>query len=262
MNLDAYRARIGHAAPTAPDLSTLRALHQAHVTAIPFENLDIQMGLPVRLDVESVEAKLVLDRRGGYCFEQNTLFLHVLRAIGFDVTPCEARVRSGSTRVGPRTHMVLVVRLESRDWLVDVGFGADGLSGPLPMDGTEHEQFGVRYRMGRESTIWLLQSRAGGVWSELYAFPPEGREPVDFEVGNWYTSTYPQSSFVKTLTVQRVAPDARHVLRNLTYTVRRGLTVTTTEIPRSALVSFLREQFGLVVPVHARFRALDGEPHA
>lgn len=102
--IEPYLARIGMVQPQAADLPTLRALHLAHRSAIPFENLDIQLGRPIRLDIESLQDKLIGARRGGYCFEHNTLFLHALRALGFDVEPCEARVRPPDTTVlTPRT---------------------------------------------------------------------------------------------------------------------------------------------------------------
>src|SRR5262245_59536027 len=88
--------RAGVAHDARPDLDTLYALHRAHVRSIPFENLDIQLGRPIRLDASSLEAKMVHDRRGGYCFEHNSLFALALAAIGFDIQTCEARVRQGA----------------------------------------------------------------------------------------------------------------------------------------------------------------------
>lgn len=254
----AYLARIEHAGPVVADLETLRALHLAHATHVPFENLDIQMGRPIRLDLASLQEKLVRRRRGGYCFEQNTLFQHALQSGGFDVVPCEARVRlDAHGAIRPRTHMVLIVRLGDDDWLCDVGFGGEGLLLPLPLDGEEHLEFGRHVRVVLEGSELVLQSRQGHEWDDLYAFVPEARHPIDFEVGNWYTSTWPDSIFVKTLTAQRALPDARHVLRHLTYTVRRGGSTESTEIARGALIPLLRATFGIDLPDDARFRALD-----
>ena len=130
LDLDAYGRRTGYAGPRRPDFETLRGLHAAHATAIPFENLAIQLGeLPLRLDLEVLQEKLVVRRRGGYCFEQNHLFQAVLRSLGFAVEAFEARVRMGSPTLLPRTHMLLSVALEGRAWLVDVGFGGEGLPG-------------------------------------------------------------------------------------------------------------------------------------
>jgi len=258
LDLDAYLARVGYAGTLRPDLATLEALHLAHVSSVPFENLDIQMGLPIRLDLESLQLKLVARRRGGYCFEQNTLFLDVLRTAGFEVTASEARVRQGGSGIRPRTHMVLVAAVEGRPYLCDVGFGGDGLLSPLAMDASEAVQGHDRLRVAPESRLRVLQRRRDDRWEDLYAFVPEPSHPVDFEVGNWFTSTHPRSVFVTNVTAQRATPDARHILHNLTCSVRRGSWLETREIDRRALVPLLHDVFGIEVPAEARFRALDG----
>lgn len=260
LDLGAYLARIGHPEPRRADLATLSSLHRAHALAIPFENLDIQMGRPIRLDLESLQRKLVAGARGGYCFEQNTLFLAVLRAAGFETIACEARVRPPGARahVLPRTHMVLVVSLGERRWLCDVGFGGDGPVEPVPLDGEEVEQLGDLVRVCDEGSLKVLQFRGGAGHTDQYAFLPDERYPVDFEVASWYTSTHPESRFVVSLTAQRVRADGRHVLRGLTYTTRLGEAAATREVPRAELDPLLRDTFGIAVPPGARFRALDG----
>jgi N-hydroxyarylamine O-acetyltransferase len=257
MDLKAYFSRIGFEGAPAPDLDTFRALHLAHATHIPFENLDVQMGRRIHLDLDSIQAKLVARRRGGYCFEQNALFLAALREIGFDVEPFEARVRFNSPVPLPRTHMLLRVRLEGAEWLADVGFGGQGLLLPLPMDGEAHDQFGDSYRVIGEGPLQVLQSKQLVSWLDLYAFEPAPRLPVDFELGNWYTSTHPDSRFVTTLTAQLPMPEARHILRNLSYTVVRGGQAEERILQREELVPLLRDTFGLDVPLDAKFRALD-----
>jgi N-hydroxyarylamine O-acetyltransferase len=254
MDLDAYRARIGHDAALRPDLATLRTLHLAHASTIPFENLDIQMGLPISLDLPALEDKLVRRRRGGYCFEQNTLFLAVLREIGFDVAPFEARVRQGTTEIRPRTHMLLRVRLAGDDQLADVGFGGQGLLEPLPMDATVHEQFGDAYRVLPEGPQRILQWRTPEGWTDLYAFVPEERPAVDFVMGNHFTSTHPRSPFVKTLTVQLPTPEARYVLRDRAYAVTRRGQLEERTVQPDELRPLLRERFGLDIADTAPLR--------
>jgi N-hydroxyarylamine O-acetyltransferase len=261
--LAAYLARIGADPSTSgPDLRTLRVLHIAHVGAVPFENLDVQCGRGVRLDLSSLTDKLITRRRGGYCFEQNTLFMHALEAIGFTVTPCEARVRPpGATSVLPRSHMVLVVTIDGREWLVDVGFGGEGLLEPLALDGEEGFQVDRTMRVGTEGALRVLQSSREAGWQDCYAFVPELRYPVDFEMANWWVSTHPGSAFRQRVTVQRTLPGARHVLRQLTYTVQSPRGVEVREIDRRDLPGLLRDEFGLDVtgiPLHA----LDGESAA
>lgn len=257
-DLAAYLRRIGFEGEAGPGLATLRVLHLAHATTIPFENLDIQMGLPIRLDLASLQDKLVQRRRGGYCFEQNTLFQAALRAIGFAPRACEARVRWGALEVLPRTHMLLLVPVEGQDWLADVGFGGEGLLHPVPVDGQAHPQFQGAYRVVPEGGLQVLQSRHGDAWEDLYAFAPEARLPVDFEVANHYTATHPESRFVKTLTAQLPGPEVRRILRNRAYAEIRGEAVEGRELALEEVIPVLRDAFGLDLPEEARFRALEG----
>jgi N-hydroxyarylamine O-acetyltransferase len=257
-DLDRYLARVGFTGERSPTLATLERLHLAHATAIPFENLDVRLGRPIRLDLPSLEAKLVARRRGGYCFEQNTLFAAMLRALGFTVDTLEARVRPpGATAVLPRTHMALRVRLPEGDRLADVGFGCDGPLAPVPFDGTPVERGGAWHRLEREPDgAWVLRGRDGGDWTDLYAFGETPALPIDFVVANHFTSTWPESPFVKTLTAQRSTLVARHVLRGRVYTRRRGSEVETRELDDDAVLALLREPIGLEVAASEVQRAL------
>jgi N-hydroxyarylamine O-acetyltransferase len=261
-SLREYLTRIGYAGTAVPDLATLTRLHRAHIGAIPFENLDIQMGRTVALDPGALQAKMVGQRRGGYCFEQNSLFMLALRSIGFAPASREARVRQNTDGlIRPRTHMVLTMPCEGRDWLVDVGFGGDGLLEPIALDGTATEQGGVLFRVAAEDPVSVLQRQVGGRWEDLYALMPNTVHPIDFEVGNWYTSTHPRSPFVLNLIAQRIVDETRHTLRNLTYSMTQGTAVVQVrEIARHEIVPLLRDTFGLEVPEDATFRALDSMP--
>src|SRR5262249_9688483 len=152
------------------------------------------------------------------CFEHNTLFAAALRALGFELATLEARVRSGAPVVRPRTHMLLALTVEGAELLADVGFGGDGPRWPVELDGSVSEQACGAYRVTREGELCVLQGRRGGAWSDLYAFGPTPALPVDYEMANFFTSTYPESPFVRTLTAQLTTADARHVLRGCEYT--------------------------------------------
>jgi N-hydroxyarylamine O-acetyltransferase len=249
-DFDAYLARIAETpGGWSHDLASLRRLHRAHVAHIPFENIDVQAGRGIRIDLESLQRKLVAARRGGYCFEQNTLCKAALEMLGFAVDACEARVRPADTiELLARTHMVLVTRVEARDWLCDVGFGAEGLAEPVPLDGEPSWQIDREFRVVPEGPQRVLQWRRGGSWQDAYSFVAEPRYPVDFEVGNWYTSTHPSSVFRNRVTVQITRPDARHILRQLTYTIARpDAADEVRQVPRGELTAFLHEVFGLDV---------------
>jgi len=253
-NLPAYLERIGHRGPLAPTLETLAALHVAHTSSIPFENLDIHLGRPIRLDLPGLQAKLVAGRRGGYCFEQNSLFAAALESLGFGVRLREARVRRGAQGLRPRTHLTLEVAFPEGAWLADVGFGADGILGPVPMDGREYARHGDCHRLLPEGGRLVLQTREAEGWNDLYALEPGEVFPVDLAMANHYTSTHPDSKFVQTLTAQRCAPGARTWLGNLTLRVEGQ---PERELAREELLPVLAERFGLRLPPGTRFRALD-----
>jgi N-hydroxyarylamine O-acetyltransferase len=213
VDLAAYVERIGFAGELRPSAECLRELHLAHATHVPFENIEVLMGRPVRLDIESLWKKLVEDRRGGYCFEQNTLFAAVLEQLGFRVTRLAARVRMGAVGVRPRSHMLLAVESDGRQWLSDVGFGGDALLYPVQwLPGETSAQFAWKYRLMEEAPGYVLQTWRGDGWVDLYSFTMEGQDAVDYEMANYYTSTHPDSFFRKQVMVHLPGPEVRVTL--------------------------------------------------
>jgi N-hydroxyarylamine O-acetyltransferase len=259
LDLEAYLERIGFAGDREPTLAALEALHLAHATHIPFENLDVLLRVPIRLDLASVQAKLVRGGRGGYCFEQNALFAAALESFGFPVKKLAARVRARAHRVLPRTHMTLLVSVaEGGTWLADVGFGAEGLLLPVPFgDGQEGRQFAWTYRIvAEEPGLWVLQSSRGDAWEDLYAFTLEPQAPIDYEMASYYTSTHPESRFLHTLTVQLAAPEGRRILRDRDLLLDRGVGSSGTSrtiADDDELLAVLAEVFGLRFPAGTRF---------
>jgi N-hydroxyarylamine O-acetyltransferase len=255
LDVDAYLRRIGHVGRLQPTYDVLQALHLGHATHIPFENLDVLLKRPIRLDLEGLQDKLVRSGRGGYCYEQNLLLSAVLRKAGFEVSHLAARVLYRSGRILPRTHMLLLLRVDGAPWLADVGFGLEGLLQPLPfVTGLETRQYAWTYRLVEEAGQWVLQSLRQGSWTNLYAFSLEPQQLSDYEVANHYSSTHPDSRFVQTLTVQLPTPDARYMLRNREFIVDRGETVTSRMLKDDAeLLDVLAGTFGLRFPAGTRF---------
>ena len=218
IDLDAYCARIGYDGPREATLESLRALHNLHPQAIPFENLDPLLKRPVKLDAASLQAKLVEGGRGGYCFEHNSLFAHVLRALGFKVQEATARVR-WSVPPGvktPRTHCLLFVEAEGEDYLADVGFGGNVLTAPLKLSSrdaqkTPHEDFRL---VDQEDDRVVQEAKINGTWTPLYAFDFSETHPGDYELSNWFTSAHPNSIFVNGLLGARSEPGKRYALRD------------------------------------------------
>ncbi|HKO59097.1 MAG TPA: arylamine N-acetyltransferase [Thermoanaerobaculia bacterium] len=242
MRLDHYLHRIGISAPTSATVDALRALHLAHRRSILFENLDIQRGKPILLDLDALERKLVDGGRGGYCFEHNTLFAAALRECGFQPTTLLARVRRGPPENWARTHMLLRVECEGATWIADVGFGGSGLLEPMLLaEGSTSEQGGLTYALRREGLHWVLSGRDG----DHYEFTEEPNTPVDVEIANHYTSTHPQSIFRKTLTIQRAGPAERVILRGTTLSRIRDGVQTDVRFERAQLDAVAHETFGV-----------------
>jgi N-hydroxyarylamine O-acetyltransferase len=247
LDLDAYFDRIG--ASGSPSLS---AMHRAHVTSIPFENLDPHRGVPVSLEPGVLRDKLVRSRRGGYCFEQNLLFKAALDALGLQAELMLARVRSGAPPgvIRPRTHLVLRVHADDELLLADVGFGVGTLLEPIPFGpGVVHEQAGWRYRLIQEQDQLVLQTGEDAAWKDLYAFVPVPVPTVDVETSNWFTSTHPRSPFVTGLIVTAQRPDGSRT--SLTDWTELALTEetpeqrTVTTVAREAIPELLSTHFGL-----------------
>jgi N-hydroxyarylamine O-acetyltransferase len=182
--------------------------------AIPFENLDPHRGVPVSLEPDALQRKLVHERRGGYCFEQNLLLKSALETLGAEVDLMLARVRVGVPpgSIRPRTHLVLRVRGEEGDWHADVGFGSGTLLEPVPFGpGDVHEQSGWRFRVVPDGDELVLQTADGSGWIDLYGFIPVPVPQIDVETSNWFTSTHPRSPFVTGLIVASHLPDGTRV---------------------------------------------------
>jgi N-hydroxyarylamine O-acetyltransferase len=214
LDLEAYLARIGHDGDRTPTAATLQALQRAHVLSVPWDNLDMALRRPVRLDVEGLQDKLVRQRRGGTCSEHTTLFAAALERLGFHPTGMSGRVRMGVTRIRPATHGLVRVPVEGQVWLCDVGFGGSPLEPVELADGAESKQDDWRYRLTREADQWVLHSRRGGRWLTVHTFTEDRRYPVDYAVTNHYVATNPRSPFSGRVMAQRVTSEAHLMLEN------------------------------------------------
>jgi N-hydroxyarylamine O-acetyltransferase len=213
-DLDAYFARTGYAGPREPTLPVLHALTSAHTRTIPFENLDVLLGRRIDLEPPALVEKLVRGRRGGYCFEQNGLFLAVLSTLGFAATPLSARVRLDRPAdvVPPRTHLLLRVELDGGSWLTDVGIGAQSLTSAIRFEpDVEQETPHEPRRVVRARDRWFHQVRLGADWVDVYEFTGEAMPFIDRQVGNWFTSTHPESGFKRRFVVARAGDDGRRI---------------------------------------------------
>jgi N-hydroxyarylamine O-acetyltransferase len=243
MNLDAYLARLRLAKPLPPTLESLRRIHVAHLGAFPFHNLSIQRHRSVPVDVESLERKFLDGAGGGYCFEQNTLLAAALRELEFDVTLLLARVAPERYALN---HLLLRVDIDGRPWLADAGFGGEGLLEPMPLEEDARvTQNGFEYTLRRDAHHWTLSLRFRDTVDDLYEFTGAPFTAGDVEVANYYTSTHPNSIFRRSLTIQRVTPDERVILRPRLVTHYRDGVRTDTPVEPRQLRQFALDLFGI-----------------
>ena len=214
MNLTAYLNRIQYSGSVNPDVQTLQGLHRAHMLHVPFENLDIGLKRPILLSEEALWNKIILQGRGGFCYELNGMFARLLREIGFDTTYLNARVYNREGKLGiDFDHLALLVQVPGQPgrWLADVGFG-DSFNEPLRFDSPEIQEQGLRaYRL--EPTLdgystW--QRNYDGTWERLYYFDLLPRRfPEEYEAGCTYHQISPQSSFTQGNIISRATPEGR-----------------------------------------------------
>lgn len=245
MNLQAYLNRIHYNGPQAPNVATLRALHRAHLTAIPYENLDIHLGRRLTLDLEQIYHKIVEERRGGWCYEMNGLLAWALRALGFDVTLLGSAV--GEPAQGgvddDLDHLILQVRLADQPWLADVGFGNAFLE-PLPLAAGEYQQSWMTFRLEQTDDKWFFHNHQHG--GAGYGFTLLPRQYGGFAPRCHELQTSPASGFVRTTVCHRFTPEGIITLRGAVLTQSRATGVQRTEIDSLARYrEVLSHAFGL-----------------
>jgi N-hydroxyarylamine O-acetyltransferase len=260
LDLDAYLARIGYGGLREPSLETLQALHLLHPQSISFENLDPLLGRTVKLDIASLQAKMIDSRRGGYCFEHNLLFMHALEALGFSVTGLAARVLWGQPEdaITPRSHMLLRIELDGKTYLADVGFGGLTQTGPLLLvPGLEQETPHEPFRILETGDHFRMQASTGDEWRPLYRFDLQRQYEVDYAVSNYFLSTSPTSHFLSSLAAARAAPERRYALRNNRLSIHHtGSHSEQREIETAAeLADTLEDLFDIDIPDQVAFEA-------
>jgi N-hydroxyarylamine O-acetyltransferase len=231
-DIDSYLERIGYKGATDVSEETLRELHIAHTFNIPFENLDVYYGKPILLDEVSLFNKIVKRRRGGYCFEMNGLFSIVLQKLGFNVINLLARGTIDGIDYTAKTHQVMLVEINDRKWLADVGFGHDGIMAPLILrEGGDQEQFAHTYRLLKHPEYgYILQKKIADEYISMYAFTLNRCYPMDFIMSNYFTSTFPESFFVKMRMCTKPTKESRITLTDTRFKIMAGGNVTEKEI--------------------------------
>ncbi|MFB7606459.1 arylamine N-acetyltransferase family protein [Streptomyces gardneri] len=254
-DVDAYLARIGARRPVRADAAALRELHVRHLLSVPFENLSIHLGEDIVLDEKALVDKVVGDRRGGFCYEINTTFAVLLRALGYRVSLLQARVVDPEGRLGiPYDHMALLVETADEErWLADVGFG-DHSHYPLALDERgDQEDPGGRFRVQELADGDLEVLRDGKPQYRLEVRP---RGLADFTAGAWYHRTSPDSHFPRSLICSLLTEEGRTTLSGRKLITRtHGERVERVLDGDEEVRGAYRELFGIVLdelPVVAR----------
>lgn len=216
MNVSAYLERINYQGPLVRTAETLRELQLAHLLTAPFENLSIHAEEPIVLADDALFDKIVVRRRGGFCYELNGLFAALLGALGFEVTMLSAGVANAEGRFGPDfDHMALMVGLDQR-WLVDVGFG-DSFREPLLLDCRDEQVQGKQvYRIADDGEDLTLMQRTElpepDQWKAQYRFNLQPHQYSDYAEMCHYHQTSPQSHFTRGRICSRATPEGRITL--------------------------------------------------
>lgn len=258
MDIKDYLGRIGlHAAPS-PTLDGLHQLQDHHMRHVPFENLDVIMGRRLNLDNQALFIKIVTRRRGGYCFELNTLYAHLLSEIGFKPIPMMARVWLRDPHVTPpRTHLVYRVNIEGEDWISDVGFGGRAARVPIKiLDGYEIDDGDGQVRvMCDEDFGYRIQRLQDGVWSDQYTVEYAPAPAADILMGNHWTEYHPDSYFRQGIGVGLFTPEGRTSFYN-GILVHRGRETHSKPVTKlDDIVQLLDVEFGLELEMSTKERA-------
>jgi N-hydroxyarylamine O-acetyltransferase len=249
-DLDAYLARIRYDGPLEPDHATLAGLLAAHMDSIHFENIDVLLGRTIPLDVESLQEKIVRGGRGGYCFEQATLFDAALRALEFKTTLRTARVTLVlAPDKAPRGHMIVVIDLPEGSFVADPGLGGLGCRAPIPLDGTPVADRGEINQIVFDGRRRLLKVASEERTVDVRVSGLDADNWVDFEVANHWFSTHPASPMHQRLMLRAITPEGRVTVMNRDVTMRSNGQVSTRRLEnRNELRSLLREALGFDLP--------------
>ena len=250
--IDRYLERIGFDGPINHDGDTLDRLIWAHISTVPFESLDLhEYGVVPSLNVDDLYEKFVVNRRGGYCFEQNTLFGQLLNDLGFPTYGTVVRLLGPpGFPLFPYSHKGLVSEAEGKAWYCDVGYGGPGPKGVVEIRDGEQVVGGVTFRGTIRPNDFFIERKTDDGWANVLYFAQRAIEPIDFEPLNFYCAMRPDSNFRLNRIVNLTLPDGSKALSGKHFTLRAGGTVTERDIETpDELEKLLREEFGIDIHI-------------
>lgn len=215
LSVQDYLDRINYHGPIDLTFKTLSAIQEAHLSSVPYENLDILAGKHLSLSPESLYDKIVIRRRGGYCFELNGLLAWLLKKLGFKLVEYFGRwLKYEPIEIPQRRHRIPCVEIDGDSYIVDVGLGHFGSRWPLLFqEGLEQDQDGEKFRIVRhEKMFWVVQDYLKGQWSNIFSFSEEAQQPIDYFQPHWYCTTHPDSIFKNNTMVYIRTPEGRNTI--------------------------------------------------
>ena len=224
LDIDAYLKRIKCNREYKPSLNFLRQIHRNHQFNIPFENLDIHIGNQIILDVNKVFDKIVNQRRGGFCYELNGLFYHLLIGLGFQAKIISASVYSDNGLLGPAfDHLLIMVYLDDKQWLVDVGFGNSFLSPLEFVPGKVQMGYNRYFRIDDlpDGSFVLQSSNDSFSYKKEYVFSKKQHQFVEFIAMCQYHQTSPKSIFTQNKLITQPTKDGRLTLTDSKFIIMK-----------------------------------------
>jgi len=219
LSVQAYLDRINYRGPTDISLKTISALQEAHLSSVPYENLDIIAGKHNSLAPGSLYERIVLNRRGGYCFELNGLFAWLLEKLGFELVEYFGRwLKYEPIEIPMCRHRIPRVEIAGKSYIADVGLGHFGSRWPLLLEeGLEQDQDGEKFRIVRHEKMgWIVQDFYKGIWGNVFSFSEDPKQPIDYLQPHWYCTTHPDSIFKNSTMVYIRTPEGRNTIFDVT----------------------------------------------
>jgi len=253
MDVEAYLRRIEYDGPRSPSGRTLRDLHRQHLYTVPFENLDITLGVPIGLDLDALFDKIVRRKRGGFCYELNSLFSELLQGLGFRVEMLSARVRKPDGSFSREfDHMLLKVALEEESSIADVGFGDSSLD-PVRIEATNaHLDHRPDFAVVAANGAWeLVRRQSDGSYVPDYRFTATRRQLSDFAEMCLFHQTSPESHFTQNRVCTKALPDGRLTISGMRLIeTRNGIRRESALKSKENLRTCLSKQFGIEFADH------------
>ena len=248
MNIETYYQRIGFVPnPGESPEEQLYRIHECHSYTIPFEDLNPLCHVPVSTNPEDVFRKVILRRRGGYCFELNMLFQELLKELGYQTRAIFCRPYSAEGVKLALSHRFTIVTIGQQEYLADVGLGGNGWVAPLRLEVGTEQLVGTRvFKItGPVDGEYTVNLKFGDTFAPVLDFTKKEAVPFDFEMSNYYTSSYARSPFVNRMMCVLPTRDGRYTIRDRSLTLEKGTVKEVIPLTPENIEKILDDYFGI-----------------